>query len=258
MACGWPATRSTCGSIPSGRGWKGDSAEVESQLSDGLTGALATTLPQPAKAVNVRVRLPEATTISQTRLADLPIRAADGHVFPLSRVASVTPEAGQPQISRENLEPMVAVTGRIQGRGIGAAVGDVIAALDKPGTLGPGVRYELGGLYQQQQIAFAGLVRVFGAALVAEFLLLLVLYRRLMLPVIIIGCSLLSTSAVFTALWLCGVDLNITALMGMTMIIGIGTEMAIFYVSEFEAMARHMPPPRPHARPAVTACARSR
>jgi multidrug efflux pump subunit AcrB len=90
-------------------------AEVESQLSDGLTGALATTLPQPAKAVNVRVRLPEATTISQTRLADLPIRAADGHVFPLSRVASVTPEAGQPQISRENLEPMVAVTGRIQG-----------------------------------------------------------------------------------------------------------------------------------------------
>jgi len=69
-----------------------------------------------------------------------------------------------------------------------------------------------------------------------------VLYRRLMLPVIIIGCSLLSTSAVFTALWLCGVDLNITALMGMTMIIGIGTEMAIFYVSEFEAMARHMPP----------------
>jgi multidrug efflux pump subunit AcrB len=118
----------------------------------------------------------------------------------------------------------------------------VIAALDKPGTLGPGVRYELGGLYQQQQIAFAGLVRVFGAALVAEFLLLLVLYRRLMLPVIIIGCSLLSTSAVFTALWLCGVDLNITALMGMTMIIGIGTEMAIFYVSEFEAMARHMPP----------------
>lgn len=217
-------------------------AEVESQLSDGLTGALATTLPQPAKAVNVRVRLPDATTISQTRLADLPIRAADGHVFPLSRVASVTPEAGQPQISRENLEPMVAVTGRIQGRGIGAAVGDVIAALDKPGTLGPGVRYELGGLYQQQQIAFAGLVRVFGAALVAEFLLLLVLYRRLMLPVIVIGCSLLSTSAVFTALWLCGVDLNITALMGMTMIIGIGTEMAIFYVSEFEAMVRHMPP----------------
>ena len=28
----------------------------------------------------------------------------------------------------------------------------------------------------------------------------------------------------------------------MTMIIGIGTEMAIFYVSEFDEMSRHMPP----------------
>jgi multidrug efflux pump subunit AcrB len=30
--------------------------------------------------------------------------------------------------------------------------------------------------------------------------------------------------------------------MGMTMIIGIGTEMAIFYISEFEELAHHMPP----------------
>ena len=137
---------------------------------------------------------------------------------------------------------MVAVTGRIQGRGIGAAVGDVTKALDQPGVLAPGIRYELGGLYQQQQIAFAGLIKVFGAALVTELVLLLVLYRRFWLPVIIIGCSLLSTTAVFTALWLAGVDLNITALMGMTMIIGIGTEMAIFYVSEFEELCHTMPP----------------
>ena len=49
--------------------------------------------------------------------------------------------------------------------------------------------------------------------------------------------SLLSTTAVFTALWLTGVELNITALMGMTMIIGIGTEMAIFYVSEYTELS---------------------
>jgi multidrug efflux pump subunit AcrB len=133
------------------------------------------------------------------------------------------------------------VTGRIQGRGMGAAIADVKKALDAPGALASGVRYELGGLYQQQQIAFAGLTRVFGAALVAEMVLLLVLYRRFWLPVIIIGCALLSTTAVFTALWLTGVDLNITALMGMTMIIGIGAEMSIFYVSEFEDLSVHMP-----------------
>jgi multidrug efflux pump subunit AcrB len=219
-------------------------ADVEAQLSAALAGAVATSLPQPTKAVNVRVRLPNALTLTQTELAQLPIRAADNHVFPLARVTTIEPVTGQPQITRENLEPMIAVTGRIQGRGIGAAVGDVKKVLDAPGVLAPGVRYELGGLYQQQQIAFAGLARVFAAALVAEFVLLLILYRRFWLPVIIIGCSLLSTTAVFTALWLTGVDLNITALMGMTMIIGIGTEMAIFYVSEFEELSAHLPPER--------------
>ena len=219
-------------------------ADVETQLSTALTGSVATTLAQPNKAVDVRVRLPDAMTLSETGLAQLPIRAADGHVFPLSRVATIEPVTGQPQIGRENLEPMIAVTGRIQGRGIGAAVADVTTALDRPGALSPGVRYELGGLYQQQQIAFSGLIKVVAAALVAELVLLLVLYRRFWLPVIIIGCSLLSTTSVFTALWLAGVDLNITALMGMTMIIGIGTEMAIFYVSEFEELARTMPPAR--------------
>jgi multidrug efflux pump subunit AcrB len=216
--------------------------DVSRAVDMALTGTVATQLPQTTKTVGVRVRLPDALGLRQTQLATLPIRAADGHVFPLQRVASLVPVTGQPEISRDNLQPMIAVTGRIEGRGIGAAVGDVQHALTQPGLLGAGVRYELGGLYQQQQIAFAGLMRVFAAALVAEFILLLFLYERLWLPVIIITCSLLSTTAVFTALWLTGVELNITALMGMTMIIGIGTEMAIFYVSEYAELAHHMEP----------------
>lgn len=218
------------------------STDIQTQLATDLTGTVATSLARTDKVIDVRVRLPDALTMSEVQLAQLQLRAPDGHIVPLSRVGTIARVTGQPQIERENLEPMVAVTGRIQGRGIGAAVADVKAAIDKPGVLAPNIRYELGGLYQQQQTAFAGLIKVFGAALVAEFVLLLILYRSLLLPAIIISCSLLSTTAVFTALWLTGVDLNITALMGMTMIIGIGTEMAIFFVSEFEELSRHMAP----------------
>jgi CzcA family heavy metal efflux pump len=216
--------------------------EVTQAVNTALTGTVATQMPETIKAVGVRVRLPDALSLRQTDLEDLPVRAADGHVFPLRRVAHLVPITGQPQISRDNLQPMIAVTGRIEGRGIGAAVGDVRNILDQPGILAPGMRYELGGLYQQQQIAFAGLARVFAAALVAEFVLLLFLYERFSLPLIIIGCSLLSTTSVFTGLWMAGVELNITALMGMTMVIGIGTEMAIFYVSEYAELARVMEP----------------
>jgi multidrug efflux pump subunit AcrB len=132
------------------------------------------------------------------------------------------------------------VTGRIEGRGMGAGIADVKRVLGQQGMLDPGVRYELGGLYQQQQVAFIGLSKVFAAALVAEFVLLLFLYRRVWLALIVLGCSLFSSAAVFIGLWLSHVDLNITAMMGMTMIIGIGTEMAIFYVSEFMMLAGSM------------------
>ena len=216
--------------------------EVTNGVDAALHGTIATQLPRTTKVVDVRVRVPNALSLRDSGLAELPIRSADGHLFPLRRVASLTPVSGEPEISRDDLQPMVAVTARIEKRGIGAAVDEVRKTLAQPGLLRPGVSYALGGLYRQQQIAFAGLARVFAAALIAELVLLLWLYERFWLPLIIIGTSLLSTTAVFTALWLTGVALNITALMGMTMIIGIATEMAIFYVSEYIELARTMNP----------------
>ncbi len=219
-----------------------DAASVSSALDSYLAGTVATQLPRTVKQVGVRVWLPPAQRQYDDQLAKLPIRAPDGHVFALGRVAKISPAPGQAEIERENLQRMVALTARLQGRSLGAAVADVKTLLDRPGTLPPGVRYELGGLYAQQQIAFAGLAKVFAAALVAEFVLLLFLYERFWIPVIVLAASALSTTAVFTGLWLTGIELNITAIMGMTMIIGIGTEMAIFLVSEYVDLAQQMPP----------------
>ncbi|GGF49662.1 multidrug ABC transporter [Aliidongia dinghuensis] len=219
-----------------------DPAQVSSQLDAYLNGTVATNLPTAVKQVGVRVILPAGERRRDGDLAQLPIRAPDGHLFPLERVATIATDPGQPEITRDDLQRMVAVTARIENRDLGSTIQDVRQALDRPGALPAGVSYTLGGLYEQQQIAFAGLLKVFGAALVAELILLLFIYERVVLPVIIIGTSLLSTTAVFTALWLTGIELNITAMMGMTMIIGIATEMAIFYVSEYRELTQEMPP----------------
>jgi CzcA family heavy metal efflux pump len=219
-----------------------DADAVTKQLDAYLAGTVATELPQPLKMVGVRVWLPPSARRTDDDIARLSLRAPDGHLVPLGRVASVTKVTGQPELTRENLARMVPVTARIEGRDLGSTIADVKDALDKPGVLKPGVTYSLGGLYQQQQIAFAGLAKVFLAAVAGEFLLLLVLYESFILAGAILATSLFSVTAVFTALWLTGIDLNITAMMGMTMIIGISTEMAIFFVSEYQMLAKTMPP----------------
>ncbi|WP_413626779.1 efflux RND transporter permease subunit [Luteibacter sp. Lutesp34] len=209
---------------------------VSKAIADSLAGVIATQLPGATRAIGVRVSGPASRNWRIEDLLSAPVRATDGHLFPLSRVASIRPVAGQPQITREDLQDMVPVTARIDQGGIGAAVARVRAELARPGVLPPGVRYELGGLYQQQQVAFAGLQRVFAAALGAEFILLIVLYRRVRIALLVIGASLVSASAVFAGLWMAGVDLNVTAMMGLTMVLGIGTEMSIFLVSEYMAI----------------------
>ena len=219
-------------------------ADVASQVDSYLYGSVATKYLGTVQDVGVRLWLdPPGDRIYRDQLGNLPIRSANGKVLRLATVATVRFVAGQPQLTRENLAQIVPVTAELNGsRSLGATVADVKQVLARPGLLPRGVYYTLGGQYKQQQAAVHGMILVFGAALIAEFVLLLFLYERFWLPVIIIASSLISTGAVFLGLWLTGVELNITAMMGMVMIVGISTEMAIFLVSEYQELEKTLPP----------------
>ncbi len=218
-----------------------DAEAVTTAITGLLDGAEATTkMERGAKLVGIRVWIPERTRGTAERMAGLRLRAPDGHFFPLRRVAKIASVTGQPQISRDNLQRMVAVTGRISGRDLGSTIRDVQAALRRPGTLPAGVDFVLGGTYAEQRSAFLGLAVVFGAAVALVFLLLLFLYESFFTAGAMLGCTLLAMSAVTLGLWLTKTELNISSMMGMTMIVGIATEVAIFYTSEYEALRERM------------------
>lgn len=214
-----------------------DPASVRQTLESAIAGSVVTSLPERNHLTGVRVSLPESSKRQIGDLARIPIATPTGTLVPLGDIASLKILTGQPEIDRDNLQRIVAVTGRISGRGLGGTIADVRKVLARPGMLPPGMNYTLGGLYRQQQIAFTGLVKVFAAAVIAEFILLLFLYRSFAIAGAILFTTLLASLAVFIGLFITGVELNITALMGMTMIVGLGTEMAIFYVSEYQALA---------------------
>jgi multidrug efflux pump subunit AcrB len=219
-------------------------SDVASQVNSYLYGSVATQYLGTVQDVGVRLWLdPPGNRIYRDGLGNLPIRSASGKILRLATVATVQFVAGQPELTRDNLAQVVPVTAEISGaRDLGSTITDVKKVLAQPGMLPRGVYYTLGGQYKQQQEAVQGMIRVFAAALIAEFILLLFLYERFWLPVIIIASSLISTGAVFLGLWVTGVELNITAMMGMVMIVGISTEMAIFLISEYQELERTMPP----------------
>ena len=216
-----------------------DPAQVTQQAADFLSGTVATQVQSAERSIDVRVWLPEPLRSTLNDVRELRLSGPGGNRVALGRVADIRLLTGQPQITRDNLKPMVAVTARIENRDLGSTVAEVKSLLDRSARFPQGTYYELGGLYAQQQIAFRGLLQVLVAAFALVFLLLLYLYERFLLAFTIIAMPLLSMAAVFVGLWLTGIELNISAMMGMTMVVGIVTEIAIFYFSEYEMLVRN-------------------
>jgi len=202
-----------------------------------LSGAVATQVQSGLALVNVRVWTPDAGRARVDQIGALMLKSPDdGHLFPLSRIADIRLVTGQAEITHENLRRMVAVTARVTSRDVGSTAREVQGVVSRPGFLPAGVTFEMGGLYAEQVKAFRDLALVFAAAVAALFVLLLVIYESFRVAAIIIVMPLVAASAVAIGLWLTGVELNIMALMGATMILGITTEVAIFYFTEYEAL----------------------
>ncbi len=212
-----------------------DPVEAGRQIDDLLSGNVATQVQSGAYLVGVRAWIPPAARSRVEQIGALMLKAPDGHLFPLSRIAAVANLTGQAEVDRENMRRLDAVTARVVGRSSGSAAKEVQALVAKAG-LPPGVTFEMGGLYAEQQAAFRGMAMVFAAAVAAVFVLLLFIYERFRIAFAIMLMPLAAATAVALGLWIAHVEMNIMALMGMTMIIGIVTEVAIFYFTEYESL----------------------
>ncbi|MEO6248979.1 MAG: efflux RND transporter permease subunit [Sphingomicrobium sp.] len=208
-----------------------DPDAVAKQVEAEVGGTVATRVLDGENLVDVRVRVPLGLRQRAAELDALPLRSADGRSVSLGQVAKVSVTAGQRQITREDLAPFIPVTARLEGLDLGSGVKAVqakVAALHLP----PSIRVEYGGLYAQQKQSFSDLTTVFIAALLLSALLLTILFEQVAFTLAVIVTVLLSAMAVLGGLWLTGTELDISALMGLTMVVGMVTELAIFYLAE--------------------------
>jgi multidrug efflux pump subunit AcrB len=168
----------------------------------------------------LRVTFPPDTRASLDAMRNTVLVSSTGKIGTLGTLATIEKDPGQLEARRENLQRVVAVTGRLEGVSLGKGVGLVqkkVASLHIPSS----IRVEYGGLYQQQQQSFHDLLFVLAAAVVLVFTVLLVEFGGFAAPIAILSSALLSTSGVFFALFVTGTSFNIASFMGLIMVIGI-------------------------------------
>ena len=211
-----------------------DPGAVASQVETLIGGTQATQVRVGEQLLDVRVRGPEDLRARASNMEALPLVAPDGHTVRLGQVASVSIEAGQKQLTREDLAPFIDVTARLEGRDLGSAMKEVRQTVSNL-NLPPSIRVVYGGLYAEQQKSFTDMAMVFAAALLLAALLLTLLFENLGWTLSAVTTVLLSAGAVLCGLWLTGIELDISALMGLTMVIGMVTELIVFFFAEIDS-----------------------
>ena len=187
------------------------------------------------RAFTVRVRFPAANRASLEAMRDTLLVSSTGHTATLGALASIVETPGQTEIRRENLQRDVAITARLEGRGLGSGMADVqraIARLHLPSD----IRVVYGGQYEEQQRNFHDLVIVLILAILLLFLVLLFEFGAFAAPVAILSSALLSTSGVFIALLITRTTFNISSFMGMIMVIGIVAKNGILLLDADQKM----------------------
>jgi CzcA family heavy metal efflux pump len=210
--------------------------DVQEQLETIMRGRAESDIQRGEKLIAIRVRYPDAYRSDMREIEESRLMNASGAAIPLRSIATIERTAGQPELRREGLRPLVAVTARIAGRDLGRTVTDIQKKLSRELVVPPGVTILYGGVYQTQQESFRGLLLVSLAAVMLVFIVLLFEFGEFAVPVSIFIINVLSLLGVFGALWLAGVSFNISSFVGIIMIIGIVAENAIFVLHQVKRL----------------------
>jgi CzcA family heavy metal efflux pump len=209
-------------------------ANLQYQLQTAVEGNVAGKLFEREQYSEIRLVYPGSRKLSITELNNLPIFLPGGMLKPISELATITINAGDAEIQRENLQSMGVVTGRLESRDLGSVMKEIQQNISAQLDLPSGFHIEYGGSYAEQQKSFKELLMILIAASLLVFSVILFLFRQIKVAVIILLIAVLGIAGSYLALYLTGTPLNVGSYTGLIMIVGIIGENSIFTILQFK------------------------
>ncbi len=215
-------------------------ADLQKQVQLQLQGTESGTLPENSQYTTIRMRYPNPIGNNLDRIHNMMIFLPGGTVKPITQFADIKMETGVAEIDRENLQPFVDITARLDNRDLGSAVKEIQDRIKADVPLTQGQHVEYGGDYQQQQKSFSELLRILLIACLLVFATLLFLFRDFVAAFIILFLSVMGMAGCIIALFVTGTALNVGSYTGIVMIVGIIAENAVFTFHQFRISRKLM------------------
>jgi cobalt-zinc-cadmium resistance protein CzcA len=177
------------------------------------------------------VRLPSDIRNNLDAVYALQLKAPDGQLVRLDQVADIERVSGPILIERENAKRRVLVSTNVEGRDLGSFVKEAKQKIGQELKLPSGYSLEWGGQYQSEQEAQRRLALVLPLSLLIIGGLLYASFRNFRQTVLILLIVPLALVGGVAALWMRGIDLNLSASIGFIALFGVAVLNGIVMVS---------------------------
>jgi heavy metal efflux system protein len=186
----------------------------------------------------IALRLPDNLRNDPDALRALQLKTSQGELVRLDQVAEIRVVRGPIIITREQAHRRIVIMSNVSGRDLGSFVQDAETAVQQRLQLPAGYHLEWGGQYENQQRAQERLAIVFPVSLLIIAALLYATFhnaRQMFLILCIVPLALVGGIA---ALWLRGINLNLSACVGFIALFGIAVLNGVVMVSHINSLRR--------------------
>lgn len=191
------------------------------------------------RQVPIRVMLPEDSRDKLSTIRNLPVPTADGGSVPLSRVADIRFGSGPTTIQRYDRQRRVYIGADLAPGAEKGRADEAIKKLAIMQKLPAGVSNTAAGSDKFLEELIGDFATALGSGILLVFAVLVLLYRRLMSPLVNMGSLLLAPLGGILAIKLIGQPISMPVFIGVLMLFGIVAKNSILLVDfAIEEMAR--------------------
>ncbi|MCC8425639.1 efflux RND transporter permease subunit [Mucilaginibacter sp. UR6-11] len=212
-------------------------ASLQFQAQTALDGNVVGSLYETQQLAPIRMVYPGNRSLNIAAIKNLNVFLGNGKLIPISQLATVSVQAGDAEISRQDLQSMGVVTARLENSDLGTVIPSIQKNIAEKVNLPPGYHVEYGGAYAEQQQSFKELLIILITSSLLVFVVILFLFKQFRIAFLILIIAVLGISGSFLALFITNTPLNVGSYTGLIMIVGIIGENAIFTFLQFKESA---------------------
>ncbi len=206
-------------------------ADIRDLMESAIGGRAISEMIEGQRRFPIVLRLPERYRQDPDSISNLYLTAPGGERIRIGQIAKVYVARGPEVIARENGQRRIVVQANVRGRDLGSFVAEARARMDAEVPAPAGYSITWGGQFENQERATRRLMLVIPAAVLIIFGLLFATFGSVPHALLILLNVPFALVGGIAALWLRGLNLNLSASVGFIALFGVAVLNGIVMIS---------------------------